>query len=286
MIKRLFALIQYPLPQHLLSRLAGRLADSRIRWLKNLLIRAFVRAYRVNMDEALYPEVEDYPSFNAFFTRPLKDDARPLAADPAAVLSPADGVLSAIGRIDHDRLFQAKGRDFSLQELLGGDEARAAPFQGGEFATIYLSPQDYHRVHMPYSGTLKEMVFIPGRLFSVNQATTNHVPRLFARNERVACFFETDLGPMAVVLVGAMIVASIDTVWAGRVAPGNRRVGVSDYSERQPPVHLVRGMEMGRFRLGSTVVMLFPPGTMGWSEQMAKRGKVMMGQQMGTTRRS
>ncbi|MDC8803565.1 archaetidylserine decarboxylase [Halomonas pacifica] len=248
---KLFALIQYPLPHHLLSRLVGRLAETRIGWLKQLLIKAFIRRFRVDMSEARDSDPGAYACFNDFFTRPLREGARPIES---GLVSPADGTLSQFGETHHGTLIQAKGQAFSITSLLGGDMHRAAPFRQGSFATIYLSPRDYHRVHMPLTGTLKEMVYVPGRLFSVNQATADHVPNLFARNERLVCFFDTEEGPMAMVLVGAMIVAAIETVWAGQVTPLSGRVQTIRFDE---PITLEKGAEMGRFKLGSTVVMCF-----------------------------
>ncbi|WP_355660265.1 archaetidylserine decarboxylase [Halomonas salifodinae] len=248
---KLFALIQYPLPHHLLSRLVGRLAETRIGWLKQLLIKAFIRRFQVDMSEARDPDPKAYACFNDFFTRPLREGARPIES---GLVSPADGTLSQFGETRHGTLIQAKGQAFSVTSLLGGDMKRAAPFRQGSFATIYLSPRDYHRVHMPLTGTLREMVYVPGRLFSVNQATADHVPNLFARNERLVCFFDTEEGPMAMVLVGAMIVAAIETVWAGQVTPLSGRVQTIRFDE---PITLEKGAEMGRFKLGSTVVMCF-----------------------------
>ncbi len=210
---RLFILAQHLLPHHLLSRLIGGFAECRVPWFKNLLTRWFVRHYDVDMRQAQVEDPTAYENFNAFFTRALKPGARPLPAAADVVVSPSDGAISQLGRIEHGRIFQAKGHSYSLLELLGGDGLRAAPFMGGHFATIYLSPKDYHRVHMPLTGTLKEMVYVPGRIFSVNQLTAENVPELFARNERVVCIFDTAVG-QAVILVGAMIVASIETVWA------------------------------------------------------------------------
>ncbi|MDR2213090.1 MAG: archaetidylserine decarboxylase [Pseudomonadales bacterium] len=275
-----FILLQYLLPQHLLSRLVGRLAASTRPWLKNFFIRRFARRYRVDMREAQEPDLEAYPSFNAFFTRALREGARPIAADAQAIVSPADGALSAAGDIHGDSVFQAKGKQFSLTALLGGDPARAAPFRGGNFATVYLSPRDYHRVHMPHSGTLREMIYVPGRLFSVNQRTTDNVDALFARNERAVCLFDTPAGPMAVILVGAMIVAGIETVWAGQVAPGKGKVQVNDYRQVMPPVHLEKGLELGRFQLGSTAIVLFGPNMVAWDELQSGQS-LSMGQRMG-----
>mgnify|MGYP006187311207 CR=1 FL=1 len=260
MKERLFILSQYLLPHHLLSRLAGCVAECRVRWFKNAFTQWFAKRYQVDMSQALVEDLTAYEHFNAFFTRALKDGARPLDQTPGAILSPADGAVSQLGPIEHGRVFQAKGHSFSVLELLGGDTANAAPFMGGDFATIYLSPKDYHRVHMPLAGTLREMIYIPGRIFSVNQTTAENVPELFARNERVVCLFDTERGPMAVVLVGAMIVASIETVWAGTVTPpaGKNVFRWSYPAHGKNAITLEKGAEMGRFKLGSTVVLAFP----------------------------
>lgn len=281
-MQTLFILLQHILPHHLLSRAAGSLAACELRWLKDLLIRCFIRVYGVDMTQALAPDPAAYPSFNAFFTRALKADARPMPTAENAVLAPADGTVSAIGTINRDTLIQAKGRIYALTALLGGDVQRAAAFQNGSFATVYLAPKDYHRVHMPLAGTLKEMIYVPGRLFSVNQTTADNIPDLFARNERAVCIFDTAQGPMAVVLVGAMIVAAIDTVWAGQVAPAPHGLQISDYRRASPPVHLGKGLELGRFRLGSTAIVLFGPGMVVWQEGFAAGSAVCMGEQLGT----
>ncbi len=282
---RLFILSQYLLPHHLLSRLAGCIAECRLPWFKNAFTGWFAHRYQVDMREAQVEDLTAYEHFNAFFTRALKDGARPLADPADAVLCPADGAISQMGPIEHGRLFQAKGHDFSLTALLGGDAERAAPFMGGQFATVYLSPRDYHRVHMPLTGTLREMVYIPGRLFSVNQTTAENVPGLFARNERVACLFDTERGPMAVVLVGAMIVASIETVWAGLVTPPRRELKTQRYdAAARAPITLDKGAEMGRFKLGSTAIVLFGPEQVQWNSELAAGSSVRMGQQLGQAR--
>ncbi|GGE32880.1 hypothetical protein GCM10007421_03330 [Halopseudomonas oceani] len=276
---RLFILFQYLLPHHLLSRLAGCLANCTWSWVKNPFITWFVKRYQVDMSQALEENPTAYSSFNDFFTRALKPDARPLDQTSGSILCPADGAISQLGKIEHGRIFQAKGHSFSVQELLGGNAELAAPFQGGEFATVYLSPRDYHRVHMPLGGTLKEMIYVPGKLFSVNQTTAKNVPELFARNERVVCLFDTEAGPMAVVLVGAMIVASVETVWAGLVAPPSRELRSTAYGQAAPS--LEKGDEMGRFKLGSTAIVLFGPDAMRWSESVKAGDSVQMGQLMG-----
>nr|WP_110069322.1 archaetidylserine decarboxylase [Halomonas sp. A11-A] len=274
-LSRLFALIQYPLPHHLLSRLVGRLADCRTPWLKNALVRRFIRQFKVDMSEAANPDPTAYATFNDFFTRELKADARPLGE---GVLSPADGRLSQFGPLTAGQLLQAKGHRFSAMDLLGGDGEAARRYLGGSFATVYLSPSDYHRVHMPVAGTLTEMVYVPGRLFSVNAATTEHVPNLFARNERLVCHFDTEHGPMALVLVGAMIVAAIETVWAGQITPLPR--GGVQRIRFDTPVHLERGAEMGRFKLGSTVVMALSE-PVAFADGLEPGAKVQMGQSLG-----
>jgi phosphatidylserine decarboxylase len=283
MTDRLFIFFQHILPHHTLSRLVGRIARSEWTPLRALFIHWFIRRYRVDMDEALNPNPGSYRNFNDFFTRALKPGARPLPTDPSLVLSPADGAINQCGLIDRGRLIQAKGRDFGLKELLGGDAARAEPFMGGSFVTVYLSPRDYHRVHMPVAGRLREMVFVPGKLYSVNQLTSESVPELFARNERVVCLFDTDLGPMAMVLVGAMIVASVNTVWAGDVCPSAGTLCVTPYGEETDPIIIGRGEEMGHFKLGSTVVVVFGPEAVNLMDGLAPGAAVRMGQPIART---
>ncbi|WP_397378604.1 archaetidylserine decarboxylase [Pseudomonas sp.] len=282
---RLFILSQYLLPHHLLSRLIGCAAECKAAWFKNRLIGWFAKQYQVNMSEAQVEDLSAFAHFNDFFTRALKEGARPLDGTPNAVLCPADGAVSQLGKIEQGRVFQAKGHSYSVIELLGGDSQRAAAFMGGDFATIYLSPKDYHRVHMPLTGTLREMVYVPGRLFSVNQTTAENVPELFARNERVVCLFDTERGPMAVVLVGAMIVASIETVWAGLVTPPKRTLKTFNYDEAaRAPITLDKGAEMGRFKLGSTAIVLFGPDQVQWADTLTANSPVQMGQRLGDPR--
>lgn len=287
LLDRLRAAPQHAWPGHLLSAVVFRLTRSRVGWWKNLLIAAVVRLFRVDLSEAATSQRRGYASFNAFFTRPLAPGARPLPDDPRAVACPVDGRVSQAGRIglggDDDRIFQAKGKSYSLRALLGGSARRAAPFSGGSFATVYLSPRDYHRIHMPLAGRLTETVYVPGRLFSVDEATTRAVPGLFARNERLACLFETSAGPMAVVLVGAVMVAALETVWAGLVAPPRgRRVRATSHPARgDGAVELERGAELGRFNMGSTVIVLFPPGRVRWSSDLAPGVRVLMGAPIG-----
>lgn len=280
---RVRAAVQVPLPQHALSRLVLRLTRSRLRPLKSALVRFVVRAYDVDLSQAANADPASYPSFNAFFTRALAPGARPLATTADAVVSPVDGVVSQAGRIDGGRIFQAKGRSYTATELLGGDPERAAPFRDGAFATLYLSPRDYHRIHMPVAGRLREMVHVPGRLYSVDSRTTRAVPRLFARNERVAALFDTPAGPLALVAVGALFVSGIETVWSGLVTPPRgRRLRVWQYPEAgRGAVRLERGEEMGRFNMGSTVILLFGPGRVEWNELLAPEAPVRMGAAVG-----
>lgn len=275
----LFTIAQFLLPHHLLSRLVGFLAECRWPWLKNALIKQFIRTYQVNMGEALEPDPESYACFNDFFTRALKADARSFPESETAVFCPADGAISQLGNIENGRIFQAKGFDFSARELLGGSEEIAGQFAEGKFATIYLSPKDYHRVHMPLAGELKQMIYVPGRLFSVSPLTTNQIPRLFARNERMVALFETEKGPVAIVMVGAMIVASIETVWAGLVTPPKRKLQQFSYGES---VKLARGDEMGQFKLGSTVIMLFGKDMISWDEDLRADQDIRLGQSLGS----
>lgn len=278
---QLFVVSQYLTPQLGLSRLAGRLADNdRMPEMKNRVIRWFIKRYGVDMSEALNPDPESYASFNDFFTRALKPGVRTVDSDAQNMASPVDGAISQLGQIEDGRIFQAKGQSFNLVELLGGDSQRAKPFENGEFATIYLAPKDYHRIHMPLAGTLREMVYVPGRLFSVNPVTAANVPNLFARNERVVTTFDTEWGPMAMVHVGAMIVGSVETTWAGVVAPNGAQAGqlTAVDCSGEAPIAFEKGDEMGRFRLGSTVVLLMPKGVMQWSEKLKAETVLRMGE--------
>jgi phosphatidylserine decarboxylase len=276
----LFITFQHIVPQHLLSRGVGRLAASENTFVKNTFIKNFAAKYQVNMAEALEENPLAYKSFNDFFTRALKPNARPIAADSKAIISPADGAISQIGAITADKIFQAKGHDYSVTTLLGGDEQRAATFIGGQFATVYLSPKDYHRVHMPFTGKLTQMIYVPGDLFSVNTTTAENVPNLFARNERVVCLFDTEVGQMAVVLVGAMIVAGIATSWAGNLAPQGKNIVTTNYDGS---LTLKKGDELGRFYLGSTAIVLFGANVMQWRDNLTATTPVRMGEAMGQT---
>jgi phosphatidylserine decarboxylase len=277
----LFIFFQHIVPQHMLSRITGWLAEVRYPiWLKNFVIGQFVKHFKVNMAEAEEPDFTVYANFNEFFTRPLQAAARPI--EDADIVNPADGAISQLGAIEQGRIFQAKGQYFSTRELLGGDEERAALFKDGQYATIYLSPRDYHRVHMPIAGKLTATNYIPGKLFSVNGVTAENVDRLFARNERLVCYFDTELGPMALILVGAMVVAGIETVWSGQEAPPSKAPSLVDYQDLPAPVSLGKGDEMGRFKLGSTVILLFPKDSMRWDEQYVAGTATRLGESLGS----
>lgn len=279
---KLFLIFQHLVPQHALSRVVGALAACRWQFVKTPFINWFAKRYAVNLDEAKCSDLSQFESFNDFFTRELKPGMRPIDVADKGVVSPADGAINQLGQICDGTLLQAKGRQFSLNSLLGGDPELAEPFQDGCFCTVYLSPKDYHRVHMPLTGTLTRMIHVPGKLFSVNQFTSENVDSLFARNERVVCFFDTEHGPMALVLVGAMIVASVDTVWAGQVCPGQVSSAHINYEGQVPPVKIGKGEEMGRFKLGSTVVAVFGPNMLQWQADLSAADAVRMGQRIGT----
>ncbi len=277
MSDRLAVLPQYLLPKQALTRLAGRIARARGGQLTTRLIAWFVRRYQVNMGEAANPDIASYPTFNDFFTRALQEGARPLAS--ADLICPVDGAISQFGAMERDQIFQAKGHHYSSTALVGGDAALAARFTDGSFATLYLSPKDYHRIHMPCDGRLTRMIYVPGDLFSVNPTTARGVPGLFARNERVVCVFESGHGPWVLVLVGATIVGSMATVWHG-VVNSERSGQLREWRYDDQRVQLRQGQEMGRFLLGSTVVMLFPKGPLqfnpAWQPGVAIRlGEVM-----------
>ena len=251
--------LQYVTPKHLLSRLVGKLAEAEMGSVTTFFIKTFIKQYNVDMSEALYEDPTHYRSFNAFFTRPLKPDARSIDDNENVLIHAVDGTVSQFGDINSDSIFQAKGHDFSLTTLLGGKPEVAAPFKNGKFATIYLAPRDYHRIHMPVEGTLTDMIYVPGELFSVNPLTAQNIPGLFARNERVVALFDTPVGKMAMVLVGATIVASIETVWSGTVTPpaGKNVQHWSYEKDSEAAVKLEKGAELGRFKLGSTIVVCF-----------------------------
>lgn len=265
----------YVLPQHAISRLVYRLTRIESKWTQPA-IRQFIKAFKVNMSEAEQSDPQVYKTFNAFFTRALKPELRPIARGVKVLASPVDGRISQVDAIRAGRIIQAKGFDYSVLELLGGDEARAQPFLNGQFTTIYLSPRDYHRIHMPLAGKLIEQVYIPGRLFSVAGHTVRTIPRLFARNERVVAIFETELGRMALVMVGAINVAAIETVWAGLITPPHKEaIRVDHYSD----LSLGKGEEMGRFNMGSTVILLLEKNTWSWGQTQADQ-PVKMGMQL------
>lgn len=277
MSERLFVLLQHVLPKLALTRLAGhfarRPADPLVRW----MIRNFIARYQVNMAEAANPDIDSYASFNEFFTRALKPGARALA--DADLVCPVDGAISQFGAIERDQIFQAKGHSYSTRALVGGDAKLAEQFQDGSFATIYLSPRDYHRIHMPCDGRLLQMIYVPGELYSVNPATARGVPGLFARNERVVCVFDSAQGPFVLTLVGATIVGSMATVWHGVVnPPRGKQVQVWHYADQQ--IVLKRGEEMGRFLLGSTVVLLFPKPAVSFNPAWAPAAGVRLGEAM------
>jgi phosphatidylserine decarboxylase len=276
---RLHVYLQYLLPQHYLSRLVWRITRSRRVGLKNFLIERFVKHYRPPMDEAAEPVPSRYATFNEFFTRALKAGARPIDSDPASIVSPVDGTVSAIGRIEGNTLYQAKDRTFSLAALLAGPAAENARFVDGSFATIYLAPFNYHRIHMPCDGALTRARYVPGRLFSVNLATAALIDRLFARNERVVCVFDEGAPPFALVLVGALFVGSMSTRWHGEVSPGGagaRELRVSTGAARQ----LAKGEEFARFNMGSTVILLLPPGSAMWLADLSVGSRVQVGQRL------
>lgn len=267
---------QYLVPQHAYTALMGVLAECRISWLKNWCIKTFIKRYNVDMQLAEIENYKEYPTFNAFFTRRLKPGIRPIASGENDIASPVDGCLSQQGNIQEETLLQAKGYFYNLKVLLGNQEDLAAQFINGDFATIYLAPRDYHRIHMPFDGKLRETIFIPGSLFSVNAETTKSVPQLFTRNERLVCIFDTKIGPMAVILVGAMIVGKIVTVWDPK--PKTRQI------ERKKPlseVFLKKGEELGLFELGSTVIMLFPQGKTTWNSRLIADMPIKMGELLG-----
>ncbi|MDP1593681.1 MAG: archaetidylserine decarboxylase [Gallionella sp.] len=277
MSDRFAVLLQYLLPKQALTVFAGKVAGAKGGWTP-ALIAWFIGRYKVNMSEAADPDVRSYATFNDFFTRALKSDARPLAS--ADYVCPVDGAISQFGRIEHDQLFQAKGHNYSTTALVGGDADLAAQFQDGSFATIYLSPKDYHRIHMPCDGRLTRMIYVPGDLFSVNPVTARGVPGLFARNERVVCLFDSEHGPFVLTLVGATIVGSMATVWHGLVNPP-RSKEVREWRYDDQTIELKKGDEMGRFLLGSTVVLLFKKETVKFNPQWEAALPVRMGEVMG-----
>lgn len=278
MITKLFILLQHILPQHLLSRVVGALAVCRIHPIKNFLIQRFIAAFKIDMQDYERQTPQEFEHFNDFFTRTLKPGTRPIPEDAAVCFSPVDGAISQLGQTTQGRLIQAKGRDYRLSELLA-DHELAGRLEGGAFATLYLAPKDYHRIHMPFDGKLKSMIHVPGDLYSVNEATADGVDRLFARNERVVCVFDTAHGEVAMVLVGAMIVASISTVWHGQVTPV-KGVQRWDYLAEQN-IELKRGEEMGQFALGSTVILCTAADALTWDSESTPGMDLRLGQAIG-----
>ena len=273
---------QYILPQHALSGIVYRI--TRCEWppLKNFLIRSFIAWFKVDMGLAMQTDAAAYKHFNHFFTRALKTGARPITGDADTIAAPVDGRFSQIGSIQSGEIFQAKNRAYDLDTLLGGDQDAALHFKDGSFATLYLSPRDYHRVHMPLDGTLIKMTYVPGRLFAVNTHTTRVIKKLFARNERVVSIFDTALGPMAIILVGALNVGSMETVWAGQVTPARKReITTVDYPGNGKDIRLKRGHEMGRFNMGSTVILLFAKDRMQWLSHLKADDLITMGMPLG-----
>lgn len=272
---------QYLMPGHLVSRLTHKMMRIEAPWFKNGMIRLLSAIFDIDMSDAQLKNPEDFASFNAFFTRALKPESRPIDAAENSIVSPVDGAISQITQIDEGSLIQAKGHSYSVADLLGGDAAEAEKYAQGSFTTIYLSPRDYHRIHIPVAGTLTEMVHVPGRLFSVNPATARTIPRLFARNERVIAYFDTEMGPLAVVMVGAINVGSVETVWAGEVTPpAGKSIGRWHYEGKQA-LAFAKGAEIGRFNMGSTVILLFGNAAVQWSDALQAESKLKMGQKIG-----
>lgn len=278
---RMFVAMQYLLPQHPLSRMVLKLTRLRLRPLKNALIGAFVRHFQPDMSEAAVADPLSYPTFNDFFTRALKPGARPCDPDAGALASPVDGTVSQIGRLRGSKILQAKGHEYTVEALLGGPSKWSERFAGGSFATLYLAPYDYHRIHMPASGALREAWFVPGTLFSVNATTAAAVPGLFARNERVILIFEAGPLTFAVVMVGALFVGSMSTVWHGDVAPRSPRVPALLAPPAADARRLEKGAEVGRFNMGSTVIVLLPDGAVDWQPELAPGSTLRVGQTLG-----
>ncbi len=278
-LDKLATLPQYLIPQHLLSVVMHRLANSKVIWFKKLFIYFIVSRYKVDISEAAEPDLSTYSSFNAFFTRALRKDIRPIATGDNIMTSPVDGAISQIGAIESGQIVQAKGRNYSVLELLGGDTKLADQFEKGQFATIYLSPKDYHRIHMPLTGKLKMMRYVPGKLFSVNPRTARAVPRLFSRNERVVTVFDTSQGSIVMVLVGAIFVGSMETVWAGKITPPYTKE-IKDWDYTGKNIVLEKGQEMGRFNMGSTVVLLLPKSMSSFKSKITAESIIKLGEAM------
>lgn len=272
----LFILFQNTVPKHLITRFGGNLAESENKFIKTRFINFFLNNFDINMSEAEQSDPSAYKSFNAFFTRALKSGIRPIDEASNSVACPADGAISQIGGISAGEVFQAKGKSFDITTLLGGNAEDSAPFNNGRFATIYLSPRDYHRVHMPIDGKLRKTIYCPGPLFSVNQTTAENVDSLFARNERLVSIFDTEAGPMAYVMVGAMVVGGMETVWQKNVFSDRREPLVTDYSDQD--IRINKGDELGRFKVGSTVILAFAENTITWDEKFAAGAPTLMGE--------
>lgn len=281
MLNKLKILIQYLIPTHLLSNMMGKVGDCRWQWFKDNFIAWFIKRYQVDLTEAVETNAKNYASFNDFFTRALKPSTRPIVIENNAIACPVDGFVSQVGQINNGQLIQAKNKSFTLLQLLGQNQEYASLFEQGQFATLYLAPKNYHRIHIPLSGQLKSMLYVPGKLFSVNPLTAENVDSLFARNERLITLFDTDIGPMAVIFVGAMIVASIETVWASVITPPHgKNMKYWDYSKQM--IKYERGEEIGRFKMGSTVIVLFPKNSMTFTPHLQPQQTVKMGELLGS----
>lgn len=279
---KLKVLPQYIIPQHFLTSLVYRITRSETPLLKNFIIKQFIKIFNVDMSLSKNPDPDSYISFNDFFTRELSADARPITLDNHAILCPVDGAVSQAGQIENDTIIQAKGKSYTLKHLLLEDEL-VNMFSGGTFATLYLAPKDYHRIHMPISGQLMRMIYVPGKLFAVNGHTARVVDAVFAKNERVINIFDTDIGPMAMIMVGALFVGSMETVWAGQITPAKNRI-ISDTQYPNEDVQLRQGHEMGRFNMGSTVILLFAKDIMEWASGMVAKKAIVMGERIGSVK--
>lgn len=279
LLNTFYIFFQYLLPKHFVSRLVAKIAAIRLPVIKNFIITQYAKFYCIDMAEALEPNLSNYSTFNDFFTRALKPNARPITADPRVIISPVDGKILQFGTFNAEKMIYAKGKNFTLEQLLAADED-AAKFQGAEFAVLYLAPYNYHRIHMPLRGKLLTMRYIPGTLFSVNPDVVARIPDVFARNERVVAIFDTAIGVVAVILVGATIVGGIETAWAGAITPSmEKKINSWDYKNEN--IVFERGIEIGRFQLGSTVILLLPPKTTKWCEVLQEGVKIKMGWELG-----
>lgn len=276
MQKQLFIALQYLLPQHLLSNLVGRLANLKIVWIKNRLIERYINHYHVDLSIAKQQSIDDYASLNDFFIRELAPNARPINRAPDAFVSPVDGAIASMGKLRLKQILQAKNFNYDLDSLLGNDKQFGNSFINGDYATLYLAPKDYHRIHMPIAGKLLKTIYVPGKLFSVNITTANHIPNLYARNERLICFFKTDIGTIAIILVGAIIVGSMQTVWMDAPIKSSTIKATTALDD----IHLNKGDELGHFKMGSTVILLLPPNSINWLDQFALNDSVKVGQQL------